>query len=153
QPYAGGQTHIFDYYRPETDSDVDMAKHSQSYIDAGLANQNLDSRFPVLQSWLADRNLGTRIDQSMGMAIPQTGHMLSGAYLRIKNITLGYTLPRSITERIQLSRVRFFVSADNIHEWSGVRKYFDPEAITEDTRNGYTYPFNRQYIFGMNITF
>lgn len=153
QPYAGGQSHIFDYYRPETDSEVDMAKHSKAYIDAGLAHQNLDARFPVLQSWLADRNLGTRIDQSMGMAIPQTGHLLNGAYLRIKNITLGYTLPKSITDRIQLSRVRLFVSADNLYEWSEVRKYFDPEAITEDTSNGYTYPFNRQYIFGLNVTF
>ena len=153
QPYAGGQTHIFDYYRPQTDSDVDMAKHSKAYIAAGLANQNLNSQFPVLQSWLADRNLGTRIDQSMGLAIPQTGHLLSGAYLRIKNITLGYTLPKTLTNKANLSRVRLFVSTDNLYEWSEVRKYFDPEAITEDTRNGYTYPFNRQYIFGLNVTF
>ena len=153
QPYAGGQTHIFDYYRPETDSDVDMAKHSQAYIDAGLAEQNLDARFPILQSWLADRNLGTRIDQAMGLAIPQTGHLLSGSYLRIKNITLGYTLPKSVTDRLEMSRVRLFVSADNLYEWSEVRRYFDPEAITEETTNGYTYPFNRQYIFGLNVTF
>ena len=153
QPYAGGQTHIFDYYRPQTDSDVDMAKHSKAYIAAGLAHQNLNARFPILQSWLADRNLGTRIDQSMGMAIPQTGHLLNGAYLRIKNITLGYTLPQTVTDRINLNRVRFFVSADNLFEWSEVRKYFDPEAITEDTQNGYAYPFNRQYIFGVNVTF
>lgn len=153
QPYAGGQTHIFDYYRPETDSDVDMAKHSKAYIAAGLANQNLNPEYPVLQSWLADRNLGTRIDQSMGLAIPQTRYLLSGAYLRIKNITVGYTLPKTLTDRIKLSRVRLFASADNVFEWSGVRKYFDPEAITEDTQNGYTYPFNRQYIFGLNVTF
>lgn len=153
QPYAGGQTHIFDYYRPQTDSDVDMAKHSKAYIDAGLANQNLDARFPILQSWLADRNLGTRIDQSMGLAIPQTGYLLSGAYLRIKNITLGYTLPKNLTDKANLSRIRFFVSTDNLYEWSEVRKYFDPEAVTEDTNNGYTYPFNRQYIFGLNVTF
>ena len=85
--------HLFDFYRPTTDSDVDMAKHSQSYINAGLANQNLNARYPVLQSWLADKNLGTDIDQSMGLAIPQTNYLLNGAYLRIKNITLGYTLP------------------------------------------------------------
>ena len=72
QPYSGGQLHTFDFYRPTSDSEVDMAKHSQSYIAAGLANQNLDAKYPVLQSWLADKNLGTRIDQSMGLAIPQT---------------------------------------------------------------------------------
>ena len=36
QPYSGGQTHIFDYYRAETDSDVDMAKHSKPTLMRGL---------------------------------------------------------------------------------------------------------------------
>jgi hypothetical protein len=153
QPYSGGQTHIFDYYRAETDSDVDMAKHSKAYIDAGLTNQNLDAKYPILQAWLADRNLGTRIDQSMGMAIPQTAYLLNGAYLRIKNITVGYSLPKKLVDKVNLSRARLFISADNLFEWSEVSRYFDPEAITEDTRNGYAYPFNRQYIIGLNITF
>ncbi len=153
QPYSGGQTHIFDYYRAETDSDVDMAKHSKAYIDAGLADQNLDAKYPILQAWLADRNLGTRIDQSMGMAIPQTAYLLNGTYLRIKNITVGYSLPKKLADKVNLSRARLFVSADNLFEWSEVSRYFDPEAITEDTRNGYAYPFNRQYIVGLNITF
>ncbi len=61
---------IFDYYRPENDSDVDMAKHFHSPICADVAAQNLDARFPILQSWLADRNLGTRIDDSIGTGYP-----------------------------------------------------------------------------------
>lgn len=153
QPYAGGQTHIYDYYRPTSDSEVERGKHSKAYIAAGLAEQNLDARFPVLQSWLADKNLGTRIDQAMGMAIPQTGHMLSGAYLRIKNITIGYTLPHELTEKIKINRLRVYVSGDNLYEWSGVRKYFDPETITDASNNGYAYPFNRQFIVGINVTF
>lgn len=153
QPYSGGQLHTFDFYRPTTDSEVDMAKHSQSYIAAGLANQNLNSKFPILQSWLADKNLGTGIDQSMGMAIPQTGHMLNAAYLRVKNITIGYTLPQEWVRKIKLNRVRMFVSADNLCEWSGVKPYFDPESITDTSAFGYVYPFNRQYSFGLNVTF
>ena len=153
QPYAGGPEHLFDFYRPTTDSDVDMAKHSQSYINAGLANQNLNARYPVLQSWLADKNLGTDIDQSMGLAIPQTNYLLNGAYLRIKNITLGYTLPSEWTRKAHLSRVRVFVSGDNIFEWSALKKYFDPEAVTDASNYGYVYPFNRQYSFGINVTF
>lgn len=153
QPYAGGPEHLFDFYRPTTDSDVDMAKHSQSYINAGLANQNLNARYPVLQSWLADKNLGTDIDQSMGLAIPQTNYLLNGAYLRIKNITLGYTLPSEWTRKAHLSRVRVFVSGDNIFEWSALKKYFDPEAVTDESNYGYVYPFNRQYSFGVNVTF
>ena len=153
QPYSGGQVHTFDFYRPTTDSDVEMAKHSQSYIAAGLANQNLNAKFPVLQSWLADKNLGTRIDQAMGLAIPQTGYMLNAAYLRIKNITIGYTLPQEWTRKMHLNRVRLYVSADNVFEWSGVKPFFDPESVTDTSSFGYVYPFSRQYSFGLNVTF
>ena len=152
QPYTGGQLHAFDFYRPTTDSDIDMAKHSQAYIDAGLANQNLNAKYPVFQSWLADKNLGTGVD-AMGLAIPQTGYMLNGSYLRIKNITLGYTLPEEWTRKFFVSRLRVYVSADNLFEWSGVKKYFDPEALTNADSYGYVYPFNRQYSFGLNLTF
>ena len=153
QPYSGGQLHTFDFYRPTSDSEVDMAKHSQSYIAAGLANQNLDAKYPVLQSWLADKNLGTSIDQAMGLAIPQTGYMLNAAYLRVKNITIGYTLPQEWVRKAKLSRVRVFVSGDNLCEWSGVKPYFDPESITDTSAFGYVYPFSRQYSFGLNVTF
>lgn len=152
QPYAGGQVHAFDFYRGADDNDIEMAKHSKSYIKAGLASQNLDARYPVFQSWLADKNLGTGIN-AMGLAIPQTSYLLNGAYLRIKNITVGYTLPEKLTQKAHLSRVRLYVSGDNIFEWSALKKYFDPEAVTDNDSYGYVYPFNRQYSFGINVTF
>jgi TonB-linked SusC/RagA family outer membrane protein len=153
QPYAGGVEHIYDFYRPETDSETDRAKHSQAYIRAGLADRNLDAAYPAFQCWLADKNLGTGIADAMGTAIPQTQYLLNGAYLRVKNITAGYTLPERIVKKIGLSRARLYVSGDNIYEWSALKKYFDPEAITDSGQYGYVYPFNRQYSFGVNITF
>ncbi|MDR3118522.1 MAG: TonB-dependent receptor [Mediterranea sp.] len=152
QPYAGGQTHLFDFYRPTTDSDADRTKHSQSYLQASLADQNLNAAYPAFQSWLADKNLGTSINDAMGMAIPQTQYLLNGAYLRVKNLTLGYTLPAAWLQKVQVSRLRLFVSADNLYEWSALRKYFDPEAVTDESGYGYTYPFSRQYSFGLNLT-
>lgn len=79
--------------------------------------------------------------------------MLNGSYLRIKNITVGYTLPTTLTQKLRLSRVRLYVSGDNLFEWSGLKKYFDPEAVTNQDSFGYVYPFNRQYSFGVNVTF
>ena len=153
QPYAGGQTHIFDFYRPENDSDVDRSKHSQAYLRAGLANQHTDAFYPVLQCWLADKNLGTSVDNSMGLAIPQTQYLLNAAYLRVKNITAGYTLPAAWLNKVHVARLRLFVSSDNLYEWSALKKYFDPEAVTNNSQNGYVYPFNRQFLFGINLTF
>lgn len=152
QPYAGGYNHLMDFFRPEDDSEVDMAKHSQSYIDAGLASQNLDAKYPILQAWLADRNLGEGLNDSKGLATPQTGYLLSAAYIRIKNITVGYTLPKSLTHKMKIERIRFFLSGENIFEWSEVSDYFDPEAVT-DNGHGYAYPFQRRYSFGVNIDF
>lgn len=153
QPYAGGALHTFDFYRPQTDSPGDQAKHSQSYLDAGLHLQNTEAFYPILQCWLADKNLGTTIDRNAGLAIPQTRYLMDGSYLRLKNITLGYTLPQSLTEKINISRVRFYLSGDNLYEWSALRKYFDPEAVTNETHFGYVYPFSRQVVFGLNVTF
>lgn len=152
QPYEGGNLHLFDFYRPKDDSEVDMAKHSQAYIDAGLADQNLDAKYPIFQAWLADRNLGEGLNESKGLATPQTRYLLSAAYVRIKNITIGYTLPRALTQKWNMSRVRFFVSGENLAEWSEVSDYFDPEAVTDDGW-GYAYPFQRRYSFGVNIDF
>ena len=126
--------------------------HSQAYIDAGLASQNLDAKYPILQAWLADRNLGEGIYDAMGMAIPQTRYLLSGAYLRVKNVTIGYTLPQALTQKWNIDRIRLYVSGENLIEWSEVKDYFDPEAIT-DNGWGYSYPFQRRYSLGVNIDF
>ncbi len=166
QPYAGGYAHLSDFYRPADDSPVQLAKHSQSYIDAGLASANTDSRYPVLQAWLADRNLGERVDQSKGLAIPQSGYLLNGSYLRLKNLTIGYTLPAALLEKISIASLRIFVSGDNLTEWSGVKDFYDPEAITSvDDKydpsvstsrrvgSGFAYPFQRRYSIGLNVDF
>ncbi|MEQ9440126.1 MAG: TonB-dependent receptor [Cyclobacteriaceae bacterium] len=164
QPYAGGYEHLLDFYRPTADSDVDLAKHSQAYVDAGLADQNLNAEYPILQAWLADRNLGTRVDESMGLAIPQTQYMLNGAYVRLKNLTVGYTLPVTLTDRLGIQSLRVFFSGENLMEWSPLKKFYDPEAINQNrltnpsdspdrTGNGYTYPWQRKYAFGLNVNF
>ena len=152
QPYAGGYMHLMDFYRPEDDSDVDMAKHSQSYINAGLAKQNLTAKYPILQAWLADRNLGEDLNESKGLATPQTDYLLSAAYVRIKNITVGYTLPKSFTQKMKIEKFRIYFSGENVAEWSEVSDYFDPEAVT-DNGWGYAYPFQRRFSFGVNIDF
>ncbi len=167
QPYGCGYNHLTDFYRESDDSEELMNMHSQTYIDAGLANANTDAEYPVLQSWLADRNLGERVDESMGLAIPQSKYLLNGAYLRLKNITIGYTLPSKLTRKIHIDKLRIFVSGDNIAEWSELKKYYDPEAINdaieekydpsaETSRGngtGYVYPYKRKYSFGINVNF
>ncbi|HEY4290432.1 MAG TPA: SusC/RagA family TonB-linked outer membrane protein [Puia sp.] len=146
QPYAGIYKWNLNFYRGTAESPAERAGDSKSYIAAGLADANTNSKFPVLQSWLADNNYGSGLD------IPQTGYLLNASYLRVKNLTVGYTIPQSLTKNIRLSRLRLFFSGENLYEWSGVRKYqLDPEAISDP--RGWDYPYQRKYSFGINADF
>jgi len=144
QPYANMYPHLLDFYRGTADSGALMAQHSQSYIDAGLAEANTDPEYPVLQSWLADSNYGG------GLVIPQTKYLLSAAYLRVKNVTVGYEIPKKLAEKMYLSQLRFYVTGENLYEWSEIKRHIDPEATGS---RGYSYPFHRKLSFGMNVTF
>src|SRR5690606_5531060 len=89
-----------------------------------------------------------------GLAIPNTRYLLNGAYLRIKNITLGYSLPQSVIQRWGMGRLRFFITAENIFEFSEVKKFVDPESINNSTDNSaWAYPFQRRLAFGLNVGF
>ena len=129
-----------------------MCIRDRSYIEAGLDRENKTSYYPILQCWLADKNLGTSIDKNAGLAIPQTRYLLNGAYLRVKNITLGYSLPISLTKKLYLSSLHVYLSLDNAFEWSGLKRYFDPEAVTNESSFGYVYPFDRRLTLGLDIT-
>lgn len=148
QPYANVYPWHLDYYRAVDDSPEQRAKHSAAYIAAGLADANLDASYPVLQSWLADANEGRGLD------IPNTQYLLNGAYLRFKNVTLGYSLPYETLQRWGMSRVRIFVTGENIFEFSEVKRFVDPEAINWGSDNSaWAYPFQRRIAFGLNIGF
>jgi TonB-linked SusC/RagA family outer membrane protein len=76
-----------------------------------------------------------------------TRYLLSAAYGRLKNIVLGYTLPQNITGRIGIQKVRFFVQGENLLTISPLKKYADPETV-----NKMTYPIQKKYSIGVNIT-
>ena len=76
-----------------------------------------------------------------------------GDYLRLKNITLGYTIP--INKRI-LEKVRVYVSGENLAYWSPLKRYsktVDPEVATTSATNDCLYPYSRTFSVGVDITF
>ncbi|MGC4013206.1 MAG: hypothetical protein QM755_01630 [Luteolibacter sp.] len=152
QPYAGIYSWNLDYYRAKSQTDAERAANSASFNAAGLADANTDSYFPVLQSWLADNNYkGTGELERYGLDMPQTKYLLNAAYLRIKNLTLGYTLPASLTRKYKINRFRVFVTGENLAEFSAIRKYIDPEAVADGY--GWAYPYQRKYAVGINLDF
>lgn len=86
-----------------------------------------------------------------------TWHLESGSYLRLQNLSLGYTLPRALTQKFKVEKLRVYVSGQNlftITDYSG----YNPEVnarpsknLTPDEDYG-TYPLARTYMFGLNLT-
>lgn len=77
----------------------------------------------------------------------------NGAYLRLKNVTLGYTLPATLLNKLKvLSSARVYVSGADLWEISKINDGWDPEASSKVEGAG-RYPFVRTVTFGMNLTF
>lgn len=75
----------------------------------------------------------------------------NGAYLRLKNAELGFTIPKNVVmKKIRVNNIRLFLNTYNLLTITGVRG-LDPEKPTE--LYGYMYPLNRSFNFGGTITF
>ena len=70
-----------------------------------------------------------------------TRYLQNAAYLRLKNVVLGYTIPRSITEKVKISRLRVFVQGENLLTFTPLIDSYDPETL-----NNMTYPINKGII-------
>lgn len=88
----------------------------------------------------------------------QDTYVEDGSYIRLKNVTLGYTFPKSIASKILAKQIRLYISAQNlltITHYSGL----DPEANFYDQNNllpgidAGVYPHYRTFLAGLNVTF
>ena len=85
--------------------------------------------------------------------ISQSRYMQNAAYGRLKNITLGYTLPSNLTNKFFVNNLRLFVSAENVFTITSLVDTFDPETIGVGDWDGCTYPLSRTISFGLSATF
>ncbi len=108
--------------------------------------ENPNAYFPLLRGYIAlnDRgSLNVRTDR----------YLQDLAYIRLKNLTLGYALPISIAQKMKLSRARLFLSGENLWTATKLRsKYIDPEQAAQET-NGRAYPYSKTFSFGLDLTF
>lgn len=73
------------------------------------------------------------------------------SFLRIKNITVGYTIPKSITKKIGFENIRVYVSGDNLHTFNKFYKGWDPENEIGTGDAPSFYPIVSVYSFGFNF--
>ncbi len=83
--------------------------------------------------------------------VSQTRFLQNAAYARLKNVTLGYTLPENITGRFAVNNLRLFVSGENLFTLTGL-KIYDPETAGVGGWDGATYPLSKSLSVGLNVT-
>jgi TonB-linked SusC/RagA family outer membrane protein len=84
---------------------------------------------------------------------PNDRYMQDGSYLRLKNLQLGYTIPKSVTQKVNIANVKIYLSGENLITFTDLM-LFDPE---QTARGGIgdakIYPLAKLYSVGLNINF
>ena len=126
-------------------------------FDATYRQDIASGNYPtwILQRWTGEGTSNTvpTLGDSKNWVVSDM-YIQDGSYLRLKNLTLGYTLPQSLTRKIRIERLRIYGRAENLFTWT---KYwgFDPEIGTSSTSLGVdygVYPQARTWTIGFNIS-
>ena len=74
-------------------------------------------------------------------------------YLRLRNLSLGYTFSSNISRALSIERLRIVVNAENFLTFSSVQKFLDPEGVGGSWGSGKVYPIQKTLSFGLNVQF
>ncbi len=152
--YPTGPLYWGTYHRPYT-------SFLRKDLLANAWTEENHGKYPQIERGYQALNAGRSLNNVNDYYLTNIG------YLRIKNLTVGYQIPKEITQKIFLDRVRFYVSAENVFTWTfgGLSKYLDPEemgsavdlnnplgADTRSDANRNQYPMEKTYSVGVQIT-
>jgi TonB-linked SusC/RagA family outer membrane protein len=85
--------------------------------------------------------------------ITQTRYLQNAAYARLKNLQLGYTIPRALTNKAKLQAIYVYVSGENLVTITHLMPQFDPETANIGTSSAYSYPSQEIFSVGVNVKF
>jgi hypothetical protein len=98
------------------------------------------------------------------LGVSQTKYLQNVAYIRLKNIQIGYNLPAGVVKRARITAARFYISGENLWSWSPmyrITRNIDPESIrqsdviltgTSNNGNGNNYPILKSVTIGLSAT-
>ena len=130
---------------------------------SGTMNSNLGTNYLVeAADFYSASNLDASLPRpstydNINNAI-STRNIENGSYLRIQNVTLGYSLPSEMISKLSLTRLRFYASGQNLFTFTKYKGYdpevgnFNQDALLSGVDNG-RYPVPRQITFGFNVEF
>lgn len=109
----------------------------------------------------ADKTIWSHYSHGIAQAVIHSWAVEDGSFLRLNNLTMGYTLPRAASKKVGMSSLRIYATGNNLYLWTKYTGY-DPEVST--TRSSAfaaltpgvdysAFPRSRSYTFGLNATF
>ena len=125
----------------------------RDFIDRVWSEENPDTYFPRPRAYSATGGELSKVNSR---------YLQNIRYLRFKNLTVGYTLPARLTRKVGLEQLRLYFSGENLAYWSPLKKYtryLDPESAytrysgSASAYDGVSYPWQKTYMFGIDITF
>ena len=138
---------------------VDIDTSTDKWVVTNMASKPY---WTAQRGYVSNRNVGP-------LSTPNDHFLQNVAFIRLQNLTIDYTIPKKITDKINIKRLNIFFSGENLFTFSPLFKHssaIDPEVIEagdEDTNNhakgyngmgeGYSYPMLKTYTFGINLSF
>ena len=109
--------------------------------------ENPDAYFPRPRGYVAGVGTGRELTETNDRYLQNIG------YLRLKNLTVGYTLPQNWTRKAGIERLRFYFTGENLFYWApGLHcDYIDPE-MAQTNGNLRIYPWQKTIMFGVDVT-
>lgn len=133
------------------------------------SEDNTDAYFPRYRGYVA-------LQSTRELSVVQTKYLQNVAYIRLKNLQLGYNFPKKWTEKAKMQAARIYISAENLWAWSPLYKHTknfdvaniygeDSESKSMVSDNGgtnsiisnggqsYSYPLLKSMSVGLSVTF
>jgi hypothetical protein len=132
----------------------EMINYVTRWIDYGMFNGGL-SKKALYETWTPDRPDATiaMLDQNNNSQVPSTAYIEDASYLRMKNLKLGYTLPKALLSKAQIKNLHVYLQFTNLFT---LTKYngLDPEVNVTGSEMGMdmgAWPTPRQIMFGVQL--
>lgn len=122
-----------DYWIENTATYWGKGAGSWEYYNNSWKPDNTNTKYPMYGAEIAGRT--------------QSGYLLDASYLSLRQVVLGYTLPKSIINKIKLSKVRVHISGYNLFAITDIPKYLDLEYVRD------AYPAKRTVALGIQVGF
>jgi len=118
----------------------------RNFQDDCWSEDNPDAYYPRPRGYVA-------MNATRPLGVTNDRYLQNIGYLRLKNLTFGYTLPEKLTKKVSISKLRLYFTGENLFYWApGLHgKFVDPEmAMTGGQMR--LYPWQKSFIFGIDIT-